>query len=166
MTPYRICFVCLGNICRSPMAAAILRQRLVAEGLDGAVRVESAGTGGWHVGEGADRRAVAALARRGLDGRHVAQQFTPADFDRHDLVVALDASNQTDLLRLAPSAEARAKVRLLRTFDPAAGDHTDVPDPYYGTAADFDRVAEVVEAACDGLVAHARAAVAGSAGPR
>jgi protein-tyrosine phosphatase len=156
MTPYRICFVCLGNICRSPMAEAVLRQRLERAGLDGAVVVDSAGTGGWHCGEGADHRAVATLGRHGYPTRHVAKQFGRADFAHRDLVLALDRSNLRDLRRLAPTPDDAAKVRLLRSFDPgAAGDgDLEVPDPYYGGDDGFDTVLAMIEAACDGLVAH------------
>ena len=154
--PYRVCFVCSGNICRSPIAEAVLR-RLVAEaGLAGQVAVSSAGTGGWHAGDPADVRAMAALRRRGYSLDHAARQWRRADFTGTDLVVALDTGHYRHLVRQAPNAEERAKVRLLRSFDPAAGEDLDVPDPYYGSAAGFDRVLDLAEAACAGLLAEIR----------
>ncbi len=150
--PYRICFVCLGNICRSPMAS-VVTQRLVADaGLD--VQVDSAGTGSWHVGGAANPPAAAALQRQGYDaGGHSARQFGAADFADYDLVIGLDRQNVADLRRLAPSPDEAAKVRLLRDFDPAAGlGDRDVADPYGGTDAEFDHALQLVVAACRGLL--------------
>jgi protein-tyrosine phosphatase len=159
MTPYRICFVCLGNICRSPIAEAVLRRLVQEAGLAGRVEVSSAGTGDWHVGEGADDRALAALVRRGYDGSaHRARQFASAWFAEHDLVIALDSSNLSDLRRLAPVGAAD-NVRLLLSFDPDAT-ATDVPDPYYDDDNGFDRVVDMVEGACRGLVEELRADLA------
>lgn len=156
---YRISLVCLGNICRSPMAEAVLRARLSDAGLDGRVSVDSAGTGSWHVGEPADPRARAALRRRGYDGdAHRARQFGSSWFDSRDLVLALDHANLETLLRLAPTPEAAQRVRLLRAFDPfvTRPDDQAVPDPYYGTDADFDAGLDIIERAADGLVTALR----------
>jgi protein-tyrosine phosphatase len=151
----RICFVCLGNICRSPTAEGVMRHLVEEAGLAQQVVVESAGTGDWHVGNAADERARTAAQRRGyrLDGR--ARQFVPADFARCDYVVAMDASNRRNLEQLAPSPQARAKVRLLREFEPE-GAGGDVPDPYYGGPEGFERVLDLCEEACRGLLAHVR----------
>ena len=152
MPPYRICFVCLGNICRSPMATVVMRRLVADAGLR--VQVDSAGTGSWHIGGGANPPAVQALKRRGYDGsRHVARQFGPPDFADYALVVGLDRYNVDDLRRLAPDDEQAAKVVLLRDFDPAAatGDR-DVPDPYGGPDHDFDHALDLVTAACEGLL--------------
>ena len=156
--PFRVCFVCSGNICRSPTAEAVLRRQLAEAGLDGQVAVDSAGLGDWHVGEGADRRSAAALRQRGYPAwEHRARQFTAADFAERDLVVALDAGHERDLLALAPTAADRDKVRLLRSYDSAAGTgELDVPDPYYGGPAGFERVLDLVEEACRGLLAEVR----------
>jgi protein-tyrosine phosphatase len=151
-TPYRIVFVCLGNICRSPMAESVLADRLARRGLARDVEVTSAGTGGWHVGNGADRRAVTALNGRGYRTAHRARQFRSADFVDFDLVVALDEDNERDLRRLAPDAHEAAKIRLLRSFDPAADGDVTIPDPYYGSPEDFEEALDLIEAACDGLV--------------
>jgi protein-tyrosine phosphatase len=155
----RLLFVCLGNICRSPTAEAVMRDLLRRDGLEDAVEVDSAGVGGWHVGRPPDERATRTAAARGLtlDGR--ARQVVPADFGRYDLVLAMDRENHDALLALAPDAAGREKVRLLREFDPAAaraGD-LDVPDPYYGGPDGFDHVLDVVEDGCRGLLGALRA---------
>ncbi len=156
---YRIHLVCLGNICRSPMAAAVLRAKLAAAGLAGAVAVDSAGTGHWHVGKPADPRARAALVARGYADEHCARQFTARDFARYDLVVVMDAENLRDVRRLAPDVAAADAVRLLRSYDPAAPRDAAIADPYYGGPEGFDRVLDQVERACDGLVAQLRRTV-------
>src|SRR4051812_44362615 len=149
----RICFVCLGNICRSPIAEVVMRSMLRARGLGDHVEVSSAGTGDWHIGECADERTIAVLARHGYDGsRHRAQQFSRDFFEANDLVLAMDVANVAALRRLAPDGESD-KVRLLREFD-AEATGTDVPDPYYGGADGFDDVLVMVEAACAGLVEY------------
>lgn len=157
--PYRVTFVCTGNICRSPVAEAVFRHQVALAGLGETVAVDSSGTGGWHAGDGADRRAVRSLRGRGDAGAHRARQFQADWFDRYDLILALDSSHLSALRRLAPDAEARDRIRLLREFDPATADTTvdlDVPDPYYGDETGFDHVLGLVEAACHGLLAHVR----------
>ncbi|HWB66437.1 MAG TPA: low molecular weight protein-tyrosine-phosphatase [Mycobacteriales bacterium] len=155
---FKVCFVCLGNICRSPTAEVVMRAKLRASGLADQVAVSSAGTGDWHVGSGVDARAAEALAAGGYDGfdDHSARQFDPAWFDDLDLVIALDRENLAALRRLTP-ADQRDQVRLLRSFDPTAGpDDLEVPDPYYGGSGGFERVLGMVERACDGLVGYIR----------
>ncbi len=154
--PVRVCFVCLGNICRSPTAEAAMRRLLVAERLEARVQIESAGTGGWHVGEPPDRRARAAAERRGLDVRGRAQQFVKRDFARFDYVIAMDVYNRRDLQQLAPDGGARGKIELLRNFDPGSPADADVPDPYYGEGDGFETVLDICEAACVGLLQHIR----------
>ncbi|MGW1211749.1 low molecular weight protein-tyrosine-phosphatase [Streptomyces sp. NPDC002499] len=160
---YRVCFVCTGNICRSPMAESVFRARIAEAGLADRVEVDSAGTGGWHEGDGADPRTVAVLEEHGYEGEHTARQFLSSWFDRLDLVVALDAGHLRALRRLAPTPEDAAKVRLLRSYDPAAGDDLDVPDPYYGGLDGFEECLEMVEAASEGLLAVVREQVEGQA---
>ena len=152
----RVCFVCLGNICRSPTAEGIFRQRVHEAGLEGRFRVESAGTGGYHVGEPPDARAAATARGRGVELSGRARQFRARDFRRFDHVVAMDAENRRDLLALAPDDEARAKVSLLRDFDPESPSGAAVPDPYYGGDGGFDEVFDVCDAACRGLLARLR----------
>lgn len=157
--PYRVCMVCLGNICRSPIAAVVLAARVAEQALP--VLVDSAGTGSWHVGEQADPRARATLRRFGYDGEaHRARQFDPSWFAELDLVLALDQANLADLRRLAPDPQARDRLHLLRSFDPSSPGELAVPDPYYGDAAGFDETLAVVEAAVAGLVRELRAALA------
>ncbi len=160
---YRVCFVCTGNICRSPMAESVFRARVAEAGLDGLVEVDSAGTGGWHEGDPADPRTVSVLEEHGYDSSHTARQFQTSWFARLDLVIALDAGHVKALRRLAPSPEDAAKVRLLRSYDPGAGDDLDVPDPYYGGRDGFEECLEMVEAASTGLLAEVREQVEGRA---
>jgi protein-tyrosine phosphatase len=154
----RLLFVCLGNICRSPTAEGVMRHLVREAGLEDQITIDSAGTGDWHIGSAPDARATAAARRRGIALDGAARQVTPEDFDRADLVVAMDASNRRDLERLAPDDAARAKVVALREFDPVAvreGD-LDVPDPYYGGDCGFEHVLDVVDRACRGLLEHVR----------
>ena len=155
----RVTAVCSGNICRSPIAEVVLRAHLERAGLGHAVVVDSAGIGGWHVGDPADRRAVAALRRHGYDGSaHRAAQITRAWIDADDapdLLLAMDATHLRDLQRLAPGTP----VHLVREFDPDADD-LDVPDPYYGPDSGFDDVLAMIEAATPGVVAHLRTELA------
>ncbi|MFF9013191.1 low molecular weight protein-tyrosine-phosphatase [Streptomyces sp. NPDC014870] len=152
---YRVCFVCTGNICRSPMAESVFRARVEEAGLADTVEVDSAGTGGWHEGHAADPRTVAVLEDRGYASEHTARQFRASWFPVLDLVIALDEGHVRELRRLAPTPEDAAKVRLLRSYDPAADD-LDVPDPYYGGAEGFEECLDMVEAASEGLLAAVR----------
>ncbi|MFD5797613.1 low molecular weight protein-tyrosine-phosphatase [Streptomyces diastatochromogenes] len=160
---YRVCFVCTGNICRSPMAESVFRARVEAAGLEDLVEIDSAGTGGWHEGDAADPRTVSVLDEHGYGTEHVARQFQPSWFARLDLVIALDAGHLKALRRLAPTEEDARKVRLLRAYDPAAGDDLDVPDPYYGGRDGFEECLEMVEAASTGLLAAVREQLEGRA---
>src|SRR5687768_4500620 len=146
----RICFVCLGNICRSPTAEGVMRGLVRDAGLEDEIRIDSAGTGGWHVGAPPDSRATEAAGRRGLTLEGAARKFTPADFDDFDLILAMNRENLRDMRALAPDDEARAKVRLLREYDPdsSGAPDLDVPDPYYGGPSGFEDVLDQVEAAC------------------
>ncbi|WP_406353604.1 low molecular weight protein-tyrosine-phosphatase [Streptomyces sp. NBC_00658] len=160
---YRVCFVCTGNICRSPMAESVFRARITEAGLDGLVKVDSAGTGGWHEGDGADPRTVAVLEANGYEGDHTARQFHASWFARLDLVIALDSGHLKALRQLAPTPQDAEKVRLLRSYDPAAGSDLDVPDPYYGRMDGFEECLEMVEAASLGLLATVQDRVEGRA---
>ena len=137
------------------MAEVLIGAELAAAGLAGRVTVESAGTGDWHLGEAMDRRARSELARRGYDGSaHQARQIRPSWLDRFDLLVAMDASNLGALMRMAAGrADVAGRIRLLRSFDPAAPDGAQVPDPYGGGSGDFAVVFDMVHAAARGLVA-------------
>ncbi|MGH3301956.1 MAG: low molecular weight protein-tyrosine-phosphatase [Streptosporangiaceae bacterium] len=154
--PYRICIVCLGNICRSPMAERVLAAQLDRAGLAGLVVVDSAGTGDWHVGKAMDYRARAELARRGHDPTgHKARQLQPDWLDGYDLLLATDRSNLARLRAMARGKPGLAdRIMLLRAFDPAAADDAEVPDPYGGGPEDFAEVFDLVDAAAKGLVSH------------
>ncbi|MDB4988105.1 MAG: Low molecular weight protein tyrosine phosphatase [Myxococcaceae bacterium] len=152
----RICFVCLGNICRSPTAEGVLKQLVAQAGLGHAFHIESAGTAGYHVGEPPDRRTIATARTHGVELTSRAQQFEQGSFARFDLVLAMDTNNRADLLRIAPDEAARAKVLLLRNFEPAAGPDAAVPDPYYCEQAAFEEVFSICQAACTGLLTALR----------
>ena len=140
---YRVALVCLGNICRSPMADVVLAARVADAGLDDIVEVVSAGTGNWHAGEPMDRRAAALLTSEGYDAsRHRAQQVLATWLDDHDLVLAMDHDNLDDLRALGDADPAR--LRLFRDFDPEEPGG-DVPDPYFGGEAGFRDVLAMVE---------------------
>jgi low molecular weight protein-tyrosine phosphatase len=156
--PIRLCFVCLGNICRSPAAEAVMRRLVEEAGLADAVVADSAGTARYHLGELPDRRTIEEARRRGLVADHRARQLRADELTSWDLLLAMDESNVRDLDRLAgqpiPSSRFGARVRLLRSFDPAASAAGDleVPDPYYEDEAAFVKVFDLVEAACAGLL--------------
>ncbi|WP_206504862.1 low molecular weight protein-tyrosine-phosphatase [Streptomyces chrestomyceticus] len=169
------------------MAEAVFRARVEEDGLDGLVVVDSAGTGGWHEGDGADPRTVAVLRAAGYEEDHTARQFRAEWFGTLDLVIALDEGHLRALRRLAPSARDAAKVRLLRSYDAsvapggavrlggtvssgeaptgARSQDLDVPDPYYGGMTGFEECLEMIEAASDGLLAAVRATLEGEGAP-
>ncbi len=157
----RVCFVCLGNICRSPTAEGVMTQLVRDAGLEDRIEIDSAGTGAWHVGDRADERSAAEARRRGVELTSRARQFHGGDFYVFDLVLAMDQRNLTDLHDAAPEAHLRDRARLLRTFDPtlAALDQRDldVPDPYYGGPSGFADVYDMIERSCHGLLDHLRA---------
>lgn len=157
----RVCFVCLGNICRSPTAEGTFLHLVEAEKLADRFVVDSAGTGDWHVGDLPDARTRAAALRRGLKLESRARQFAAKDFDRFDHILVMDASNRSNVLRLATTPEAEAKVTLFRSFDPTATT-PEVPDPYHGTEADFDEVFEICARASRGFLDHLRATELGT----
>jgi len=135
------------------MAHVVLQAKLSDSPLAGRVEVDSSGTGGWHLGDPMDNRAAATLAAAGYDpSRHRSQQFDRGWFDAFDAVIVMDASNQRDVLALASDDESRARLRMLREFDPEAGDDLEVPDPWYGGQTGFDDVLAMVERSTDGIV--------------
>ncbi|MEX1134320.1 MAG: low molecular weight protein-tyrosine-phosphatase [Acidimicrobiia bacterium] len=145
----KILTVCLGNICRSPAAAAAIQEAAIDVGYE--VEVDSAGTGSWHIGQPPHPEAVAAGARVGLrvDGR--ARRVTPSDFDRFDVILAMDRSNLRELTAMAPNKASRAKLRLFRTYDPDS-DENEIPDPWGGPTEGYEETIRIVRAAARGLV--------------
>ena len=154
MAIIRVCFVCLGNICRSPTAEGVFRHLVAEAGCADAFEIDSAGTAAYHAGERPDRRSQATARARGVELPGRARQFVREDFARFDHVLAMDDDNYGALVRLAPDEAARAKVALLRSFDPAAPPRAEVPDPYFGGPDGFDRVFDICMAACRGLLAR------------
>jgi protein-tyrosine phosphatase len=155
-----VLFVCLGNICRSPLARVVFADLLIRRGLAERFDIDSCGMGGWHVGGPADPRAVAVAARHGLLLTHTARQIDPrTDFDRFGLLLAMDRSNRDALVR---AGAAPSQVRLMRSFDPGMAGlpeaKLDVPDPYYGAGDGFETVYQMLSAASEGLLAHLLAA--------
>ncbi len=148
----KILFVCMGNICRSPTAEAVMSKLASEAGV--ALELDSAGTGSWHVGELPDERSQAAAAKRGYRLTHRARQLTTADFARFDLIVVMDRDNLAHVERLARGADV-PPVKLLRHYEPDP-DEPDVPDPYGGGGEAFDRVLDICERACRGLLEHVR----------
>ena len=150
-----VLFVCMGNICRSPLAEGVFRDLVERAGLADRFEIDSAGIGDWHAGELPDSRTRAVAQRRGLALTSRARQVAMSDLDRFDFVIAMDAENIRGLERLRAEASPRTEVRRLREFDPDA-DSLDVPDPYYGGDDGFERVHDMVERACIGLLRHIR----------
>ena len=146
----RLLFVCLGNICRSPLAEGVMRHLVEERGLDETIEVDSAGTGGWHAGEEPDARSLEVAARNGvsLEGQR-ARKVAPGDFENFDLLLAMDSENEADLQRRSPPEFADRIVRL-RDFDPEGSG--DVPDPYYGGPQGFDLVYRMVHRSCEALL--------------
>jgi protein-tyrosine phosphatase len=152
-SPRKVLMVCMGNICRSPTAEGVLRHKLQAAGLHELVVVDSAGTHAYHVGDPPDHRSVHHAQRRGYDLRPLrARRISPADFEHFDLILAMDWDNFAELEESCPP-EHRSKLKRLREFG-VRHDSPVVPDPYYGGATGFERVLDLIEDACDGLIAH------------
>lgn len=150
-----VLFVCLGNICRSPLAEGVFRHLVEEAGLSDRFEIDSAGTGGWHVGERPDARAQMVAGQHGVALECRARQVTEEDLRSFEYVIAMDRENLRKLERMADAAGSQAEVRLLREYDPGA-DGDEVPDPYYGGASGFETVYEMVHRACQGLLERLR----------
>lgn len=149
--PIRVLFVCLGNICRSPLAEAVFRHQARARGVEHRFHIDSAGTSGYHQGAPPDARSAATARRRGvvLTGR--SRQIAPEDLSRFDYIVVMDGDNLGAVQRLTAAAPGPVRVHRLREWDPDP-DSLDVPDPYYGGSGGFERVHDVVERSCEQLL--------------
>lgn len=156
METLRVCFVCLGNICRSPTAEAIFARDVRAAGLRPRFAIDSAGTGSWHAGEPAHAQTRRCASERGIHITHRARVFTAQDLARFDWVIAMDARNRRDLLALPGGEEARGRVHLFRSFEAGAAAGAEVPDPFY--EGGFEAVFDICERASAGLLEHLRRA--------
>ena len=149
-----VLFVCLGNICRSPLGEGVLAHRLEQEGLSDRVRVDSAGTGAWHQGEPPDPRSTDVAMRHGITLRGRARLVRAEDFQEFDHIFAMDRANLRDLGYLESEGDGDATLSLFRTFDPDPDEDLDVPDPYYGGPDGFDLMFEMVDRTCAAFVEH------------
>lgn len=147
--PTRVLFVCLGNICRSPLAEAIFNHMISERGISNRFVVDSCGTGGWHEGNPADPRSIQVGAKNGISVDSVARQFRDSDIAGYDMVIAMDRSNEKNLIKLGVDSKL---IRRMRSFDPGTPEGPDVPDPYYGGDDGFDRVYEMLVRSCNGLI--------------
>ncbi|QPJ61790.1 MAG: low molecular weight phosphotyrosine protein phosphatase [Candidatus Nitronauta litoralis] len=153
-TTVTICFVCLGNICRSPLAEGVFQDLLKKEGLEERIIVHSAGTGNWHVGARPDKRMQSTANARGIELLSTAEQFQPGDFKRFDLVLAMDQSNKESLDYMGSGKVTKNKLKMFREFDPDHNGDFDVPDPYYGGDQGFETVFDIVNRTCPPLLEY------------
>jgi protein-tyrosine phosphatase len=151
-----VLFVCLGNICRSPLAEGIFRHQVREAGLAGRFHIDSAGTSGYHDGEQPDRRTWAVARQRGIELEGRSRRITEDDIAAFDYLVVMDVSNLREVNRLARRVRPGTEVHLLRSFDASAAGDLDVPDPYFGGESGFEVVHDLVERACRGLLDHIR----------
>lgn len=147
----RILFVCLGNICRSPLAESVFRHLARERGVEDRFEIDSAGTSGYHIGDPPDARSVATARERGIVVEGRSRQLTREDLERFDLIIAMDAENRREIDRLRRAVGGGGRVHLLREWDPEA-DADGVPDPYYGGGSGFARVHDIVERSCAALL--------------
>ena len=152
----RVCFVCLGNICRSPTAEGIFRQLVVEAGLGHRIEIASAGTGAWHEGEPPDPRSRATAEARGIRLESRARKLEARDLAHFDYILAMDGENLARIAALARQAPPRGRVAKLLAFHPARDAEADVPDPYAGGTRGFEDVFDLCAAACRGLLEHLR----------
>ena len=154
--PFEICFVCLGNICRSPLAEGVFQTLINDQGLENQIIIHSAGTGGWHVGASPDARMQATARTKGIQLTSRAQQIEVEDIRRFDLVLAMDQSNLETMEYLCSPEMATKKLRLFRSFDPEADGDLDVPDPYYGGDDGFEHVFQIVHRTCPPILEYVK----------
>ncbi|MBE9039267.1 low molecular weight phosphotyrosine protein phosphatase [Oscillatoriales cyanobacterium LEGE 11467] len=150
---YQLLFVCLGNICRSPSAENIMNHQIEKAGLSDRIHCDSAGTSSYHIGSSPDRRMAAAAKKQGIELKGSARQFEVDDFEEFDLILAMDRENYRNLIALDRTGQYEDKVRMMCEFC-TRHDLKEVPDPYYGGPAGFDRVIDLLVDACEGLLEH------------
>jgi protein-tyrosine phosphatase len=153
---FNINFVCLGNICRSPLAQGVFEHLVEQEGLTEKIIIASAGTGNWHVGSPPDQRMSATAKRNGIQLNNKAKQFRSEDFGNFDLVLAMDRSNFSDLKNIKGSSPTSDQLKLFRSFDPEAIEDLNVPDPYYGGSRGFEEVFNIVHRTCPEILKFAK----------
>lgn len=153
-TTVEVCFVCLGNICRSPLAQGVFESLVKEEGLQDRIIISSAGVGGWHVGNPPDSRMQQTARAHGIHLNSRARQFQSSDFKQMDLVLAMDHSNLSALQQMRPASELEGKLFLFRSFDPQHNNDLEVPDPYYGGGKGFETVYQIVERTCPKVLEH------------
>jgi len=149
----KILFVCLGNICRSPLAEAIFLHKIMEKGLESRFQVNSCGTADYHIGDSPDPRTIKNAARNGVAIKHLGQQLSAEDLRNFDLILPMDASNYNNILRLENAGSYKEKIKLMRSFDPT-GRGQDVPDPYNGTEKNFQEVFEILDRSIEGLIQY------------
>ncbi len=154
------CFVCLGNICRSPLAQGVFETLVKKEGLQNRIIISSAGVGNWHVGDPPDSRMQQTAREHGIHLNSRARQFQGSDFKRMDMVLAMDHSNLSALEQMRPTSELHDKLFLFRSFDPEHNDNLEVPDPYYGGDKGFETVYQIVERTCPKVLDHLKTKLA------
>ncbi len=154
--PTGVLFICLGNICRSPLAEGVFRALVREAGVEHAFEIDSAGTSDYHEGDMADPRTIEVARRRGIELTSRSRPVTAVDVESFDYLIVMDASNLRDVRRLAASVRPDARIHRLREFDPEAAGELDLPDPYYGGESGFVLVQTIVERACAGLLEHLR----------
>jgi protein-tyrosine phosphatase len=150
MDKVKVLFVCLGNICRSPLAEAIFKHKISERGLDKFIEADSCGTSNYHIGDQPDPRTIANAKQNGVAINHCGRQFCEEDFKKFDYILAMDKSNYNNILRLPSSSQFSTKVKMMRDFDPVA--KGEVPDPYYGGEKGFQEVFDILSRSIDKFV--------------
>lgn len=150
----KVLFVCLGNICRSPLAEGIMKHKIDEAKLSDIIFVDSCGTANYHIGEKPDVRTISTAEKNGIKLNHVVRQLTTADLEDFDFILAMDRSNHENILRLANAKQNSEKIKLMREFDPDPGD--EVPDPYYGGEQGFQEIFEILNRSVDGFITYLR----------